>query len=87
MIPRRSPSAGGPASKTANSWAGAGGQFDVFLTVDRHLAFQQNLSTFRIAVVAIRAVSNDIDDLRPLVPELLLVLPTVTPGTITVVGA
>ena len=61
-------------------------QFDVFLTVDRHLAFQQNLSTFAIAVVAIRAVSNDIDDLRPLLPELLLVLPTVAPGTITLVG-
>ncbi len=63
------------------------GQFDVFLTVDRHLAFQQNLATFAIAVVAIRAVSNDLDDLRPLLPELLLVLPTVSPGTITMVGA
>lgn len=62
------------------------GQFDVFLTVDRNLAFQQNLAAFAIAVVAIRSVSNDLDDLRPLLPKLLSVLPTAKLGTITVVG-
>ena len=67
--------------------AKAVGQFDVFLTVDRHLATQQNLSAFGIAVVAMRAQSNDLDDLRPLLPEVLAVLPAAKPGTVTWVGA
>ena len=46
-------------------------QFDVFVTVDRNLSFQQNLPEFAIAVVVLRASSNRLADLRPLVPELL----------------
>jgi hypothetical protein len=67
--------------------ARAVGQFEVFLTVDRNLPYQQNLEAFPIAVVALRAFSNDIDDLRPLVPELVARLPGLQPGTITVIGA
>jgi len=67
--------------------AQAVGQFEVFLTVDRSIPYQQKLTRFAIAVVALRAVSNDIDDLKPLVPELLTTLPEVQPGTITVIGA
>jgi hypothetical protein len=40
-------------------------QFDVLLTVDRNLEYQQNFSGLRIAVVVIVAPSNDIDVLRP----------------------
>jgi hypothetical protein len=65
----------------------ASGQFDVFLTVDRNLEYQQNLELYEIAVVAVRAVSNDIDDLRPLMTQVLAVLVAVKPGTITRVGA
>jgi predicted nuclease of predicted toxin-antitoxin system len=45
--------------------------FDVFVTVDRNLAWQQNLSAFSIAVIVLRARSNRLADLRPLVPRLL----------------
>jgi hypothetical protein len=46
-------------------------QFDVFVTVDRNLSFQQNIVSFRIAVVVLQARTNRLADLRPLVPKLL----------------
>ena len=62
-------------------------QFEVFVTVDRNLSFQQNLVSFKIAVVVIRARTNRLADLRPLVPKLLAVLPSVRPGAVTYIGA
>jgi predicted nuclease of predicted toxin-antitoxin system len=42
--------------------------FDVFLTVDRKLQHQQNLSMFNIAVVVLVAPSNTLADLQPPMP-------------------
>jgi hypothetical protein len=61
-------------------------EFDVFVTVDRNLSFQQNLPAFAIAVIVLRARSNRLSDLRPLVPELLASIPAAKPGTVTYVG-
>ena len=60
--------------------------FDVFVTVDRNLSFQQNLPAFTIAVIVLRAKSNRLADLQPLVPELLSAIPTAKPGAVTYVG-
>ena len=49
----------------------AEGQFDVFVTVDRNLCFQQNLPQFGVAVVVLHGATNRLADLRPLVPRLL----------------
>jgi hypothetical protein len=49
----------------------AAGEFDIFLTGDRNLSHQQNLSAFDIAVIVLVAAGNRIDDLRPLVPRVL----------------
>ncbi len=49
----------------------AANHFDVFVTVDRNLYFQQNLASFSIAVIIVRAKSNLLADLRPLTPQLL----------------
>src|SRR5580700_8974427 len=46
-------------------------QFDVFVTVDRNLTFQQNLAALSIAVVVLHAKTNRLADLRPLVPKVL----------------
>jgi hypothetical protein len=56
--------------------------FDVFITitVDRNLSFQQNLDTFSIGVIVLRARTNRLADLRPLVPRLLEVIDSVMPG-------
>ncbi len=62
-------------------------KFDVFITVDRNLSFQQNLPQFDIAVIVLQAPSNRLADLKPLAPEILAILATVTKGQAKVVGA
>ena len=57
-------------------------EFDVFLTVDRNLSFQQNLPRFNLAVMILRAQSNRLMDLRPLVPKLLELLPMARRGEV-----
>jgi hypothetical protein len=61
--------------------------FDVFLTVDRNLSFQQNVGQFKLAVVVLIAKGNRHSDLQPLVPDLLAVLPAVVSGQVVRVGA
>jgi uncharacterized protein DUF5615 len=60
--------------------------FDVFVTVDRNLAFQQNLSIHPIAVIVLRARSNRLADLVALVPDLLAAIGSAKPGLPTLVG-
>jgi predicted nuclease of predicted toxin-antitoxin system len=62
------------------------GQFDAFITVDSNLAYQQNLSTLPVAVVVLRAQSNKIEDIRPLLPGLLAALAILKPGDLRVLG-
>lgn len=59
--------------------------FDVFLTMDRNLQFQQNPANLDISVIALSATSNALPVLQPLIPSLLAVLPEVRPGTFHVV--
>lgn len=62
-------------------------EYDVFVTLDQSLRFQQNLAGRPIAVLVLRAHSNRIADLTPLIPELLRMLPSAPPGQATLVGA
>ena len=55
-------------------------EFEVFITVDRNLAFQQNLPKFNIAVLVLHATSNRLADLKPLASKILSTLPTLTKG-------
>jgi predicted nuclease of predicted toxin-antitoxin system len=61
-------------------------QFDIFLTVDRKLQYQQNLSAFNIAVVVMVAQSNTLLDLRPLMSKVLESLSKATPRRAMVVS-
>ena len=61
-------------------------EFDVFITVDRKLATQQDLTEFNIAVVLIQSRSNRLEDIRPLVPELLGAISRATKRGLTSVG-
>jgi hypothetical protein len=61
-------------------------RFDVFVTVDRNLSFQQNLPSSSIAVILLRAKTNRLADLKPLLPDLLAALDTPVPGIATVIG-
>ena len=64
----------------------AADQFDVFVTVDRNLSFQQNLAAFEIALIVLRARTTRLADLRPLVPELLAAIPVAKSGIPIFVG-
>jgi hypothetical protein len=55
-------------------------QFDCLLTADRSLVYQQLLPRFDIAVLVLRARTNRLEDLAPLVPRVLEALPTLRPG-------
>ena len=62
-------------------------EFDVFLTVDRGIQYQQNLEGTPIAVITMAAPSNDIDALRPLIPDVLRALASIKRGQFVRVGA
>jgi predicted nuclease of predicted toxin-antitoxin system len=65
----------------------AAAQFDVLLTVDQGIPYQQNLPGLDLALVIVRAPNNDINDLRPKMPEVLRVLEVIQPGQVVHVGA
>ena len=56
--------------------------FDVLLTTDRNLAFQQNMATPRLSIILLRALSNDISVLRPLIPSVLEALLRIKVGEV-----
>jgi len=55
--------------------------FDVFVTADRNLSFQQNLTSLPIAVVVLHAKTNRLADLKPLVPKLLAAMEAPDPAS------
>lgn len=58
------------------------GLFDVLVTVDTSLRHQNTIVGRPVAVIVLRAPTNDISDLRPLVPAILTALATIRPGTV-----
>ena len=54
--------------------------FQVFLTVDRGIEYEQNLSGRRIAVVIVFAKASRLFDLIPQVLKVLRVLQSINPG-------
>ena len=61
--------------------------FDVLLTNDQNLEYQQNLKSFNLAVIVLAAHTNDIEDLRPLMPEANEALKTIRAGEIVHIEA
>jgi hypothetical protein len=61
-------------------------RFDVLVTVDRNLSFQQPVAQFAIAVIVLEAPSNRLQDLRSLVSQLQRILPTAPKGQVSRVG-
>lgn len=61
--------------------------FDVLVTIDRNLTFQQNLDRFSIAVIVLQAKTNRLADLRPLVPRLLAAIEAAGPSAAKFIAA
>ena len=56
--------------------------FEVLITVDKNLHYQQNFRIRAISILLLRANSNDLDDLKPLVPSALNALKSIQPGQV-----
>ncbi len=78
-----------------NGWAGvkngslmklAETEFDVFITVDRNLSFQQDLPRYDIAVIVLRCPTNHYRDLAPFGPKVVESLQMTVPGTAVVLN-
>lgn len=61
-------------------------QFDVFLTKDQGIEYQQNLAGRRIAIIIFRTKSNRLSDLLPHVPDCLSHIAYIRPGQIVKIG-
>ena len=82
-------------SVTEMGWSGltngqllrlADADFDVFVTADCNLAFQQNLTKFNLAVVILEAPSTRLSDTAPLMSQVLIALTTIQPKEVVRIG-
>ena len=60
--------------------------FDVLVTIDKNIRFQQNLSLRKIALLIIHSASNDVDYIRPHIPKALEALHSIKHGQAIEVG-
>ena len=60
---------------------------DVFLTNDQNLEHQQNLRQFNLAIIVLVALTNDVEDLKPLMPAANEVLNKISAGEIVYIKA
>ena len=65
----------------------ADASFDVMVTIDRNLRYQQNLTGRKIALLIVCARSNRVVDLKPYFPACIAALRTIQPGTVVEVGS
>lgn len=60
--------------------------FEVFLTADQNLQYQQNLARSPLCIIVLAAATNTLDDLLPLVPRVLDAIPVSQPGLFIRIG-
>jgi hypothetical protein len=74
---------------TERGWSGikngkllalAEAEFDVFLTVDQNLKYQQNLKAFQVGIILLVARNNRLKTLLPLMPETREALESIKTG-------
>lgn len=65
----------------------ATGLFDVLVTVDQNLRFQQNLEKYSLSVLVLRGRRTSLPFLKPLMAEALTVLESIKPGEVVVVSS
>ncbi|MGB8643860.1 MAG: DUF5615 family PIN-like protein [Anaerolineae bacterium] len=65
----------------------AAGQFDVFITIDKNLVYQQNLTGINLAIIVLGAHSNRFDILEPLMPRVIKALERIEVGQVIRINA
>ena len=81
------PERGWAGKKNSELLEAAGKEFDAFVTTDRGIPYQQNLSRFDLAVVVLEAKSNSYEDLASLMDRTNAALEGVVPGEATSIRA
>jgi hypothetical protein len=81
------PQAGWEGLSNGKLLALIGGNYEAFLTIDKNLPAQQKTSALSFGIVVLRAPSNHLADLRPLVPQILRMLGSLQPGAVVTVTA
>ncbi|RPJ55397.1 MAG: hypothetical protein EHM23_26360 [Acidobacteria bacterium] len=64
----------------------AAGAFEALITMDHNLEHQQPIAKQPFGVILVRAASNRIADLLPIIPAILEVLEVIKPGKLHRVG-
>jgi len=67
--------------------AAASPVFDVLVTADQRLQYQQNLARFDLGILVLVAYRNRLVDYLPLVPRILESLETIRSGEVIRIGA
>ncbi len=62
------------------------GRYDVLVTRDRNLTYQQRIAGRRIAIVVLRSLDQSPAAFKALVPALKAAIATALPGTVTIVN-
>lgn len=79
--------AGWSSIKNGRLLAQAAARYDVFVTADRNLEYQQNIATLPIAVVVLFVRRTRVQAIVPVIPELLTLLNHLPPKVLRKVGA
>ena len=83
---RTVPQMGWAGIKNGELMSLAAEEFDIFLTVDRNLSYQQDVSRLDIVILVIHSVSNRYPDLKPFADLVLASIESRRPGTATVLS-
>jgi hypothetical protein len=61
-------------------------RYEILITMDGNMLHQQDITSHRIAVIALKAASNRLADTAPLMPLVLEQLAFFKPGTLVFIG-
>jgi predicted nuclease of predicted toxin-antitoxin system len=65
----------------------AGAEFDILITMDSNLVFQQNMKLSDLRIIVLRAFNSRYETLQILVPDILNAIEKIQPGQIIAVGS
>jgi predicted nuclease of predicted toxin-antitoxin system len=60
--------------------------YEIFVTMDKGVEYEQNLRARKLAIIILRAKSNRLGDLLPYLPDCLARMETIRPGEVVSVG-
>ena|SRR5947207_1162738 len=83
---RTVPEMGWAAKENGQLLALAASAFDVFITADQKLSYQQNVAKLDIAVIVLVARRTKIEFLRPLMPDVQQSLTEIRSGEVRRIG-